>query len=119
MNRVVLIGRIAREFEVRKTQSGKSVTNITLAVDRRSDGADFIDVVIFDKQAENLARYINKGDEIAVSGWISTSIYDKDGQKRKRVEVVAVEVQWLRGKAEHTKEDFIEVNDALPWDDAT
>lgn len=105
MNRVVLIGRLVRDPELRYTQgSGTAVATITLAVDRRfsKDGqreADFIRVVIFNKQAESVANYMSKGRLVAVSGRIQVSSYeDKNGVKRYSTDVIADEVQFLESK---------------------
>ena len=96
MNKVVLIGRMTKDPELRFTPgSGAAVTTFTLAVDRYNtktgqNEADFIPVVVWGKQAENLASYMSKGSQIAISGRIQTRSYDaKDGTKRYVTEVVA------------------------------
>ncbi len=104
LNRVVLIGRLTRNPELRVTPSGTSVTNFTLAVDRRPDQsgkkeADFIDVVLFGKLAEIAAKYCDKGKLVAVEGHIQTRSFEtKDGQKKKVFEVVGDNVQFLTPK---------------------
>ncbi|QAT41542.1 single-stranded DNA-binding protein [Clostridium sp. JN-9] len=103
MNKVVLIGRLTKDPELRFTPgSGTAVTTLTLAVDRRmpsKDGtreADFIPIVVWGKQAESTANYMNKGKLMGVSGRIQTRSYDaKDGTRRYVTEVVADEVQFL------------------------
>lgn len=103
MNKVVLIGRLVRDPELKYTPgNGTAVATVTLAVNRRlpnKDGqreADFIPVVIWGKQAENTANYVAKGRLIGVSGRIQIRSYDaKDGTKRYVTEVVADEVQFL------------------------
>lgn len=102
MNKVILIGRLTKDPELKYTPgSGTAVTTLTLAVDRRMsrDGqreADFIPVVIWGKQAESTAQYVNKGKLIGVAGRIQTRSYDaKDGTKRYVTEVVAEEVQFI------------------------
>ena len=88
MNNVTLIGRVAREIDLRKTQSGASVATIVIAVDRDfvSDGkreADFINVEVWNKVAEYCFNNIEKGRLISVQGSIRTNRYEtKDGQKR-------------------------------------
>ena len=96
MNKVVLIGRLTKDPELKYTPgNGTAVTTLTLAVDNYNSksgekGADFIPVVIWGKQAENTAQYMVKGNQIAISGRISTRSYDaKDGSKRYVTEVVA------------------------------
>ncbi|QAA30422.1 single-stranded DNA-binding protein [Clostridium manihotivorum] len=102
MNRVVLIGRLTKDPELRFTPgAGTAVTTLTLAVDKfnRQSGqreADFISVVVWGKQAESTANYMSKGSQMAISGRIQTRTYDaKDGSKRYVTEVVAEEVQFL------------------------
>jgi single-strand DNA-binding protein len=98
LNKVVLVGRLTRDVELRQTQTGTAVANFTLAVDRRKkdDGCDFIDIVVWQKLAENCAQYIGKGRMVAVDGRIQVRNYEaSDGTKRKAVEVVAEGVQFL------------------------
>ena len=102
MNKVVLIGRITRDPELRFSPgTGIAISRFTIAVNRRKkeDGtqeADFIPCVAWRKQAENLANYQKKGNQIAVTGRIQTRSYDgKDGVKKYVTEVIAEEVQFL------------------------
>ncbi|NLB21138.1 MAG: single-stranded DNA-binding protein [Clostridium sp.] len=102
MNKVVLIGRLTKDPELKYTPgSGTAVTTITLAVDRRfsKDGqreADFIPVVIWGKSAESTAQYMGKGKLLGVSGRIQTRSYEaKDGGRRYVTEVVAEEIKFL------------------------
>lgn len=101
LNRVVLIGRLVRRPELRITPNGTSVTTVTLAVDRRpgSNGqkeTDFIDVVMFGKIADVTCKYLDKGRLVAVEGRLQTRSYEtKEGQRRKVVEVVADNIQFL------------------------
>lgn len=102
MNKVVLIGRLTKDPELRFTPgNGTAVASFTLAVDRKykKDGqqeADFIPIVVWGKQAESTANYVTKGKLVGVSGRIQTRSYDaKDGNKRYVTEVVADEVQFL------------------------
>lgn len=96
MNKVVLIGRLTKDPELRYTPgNGIAVSSLTLAVDNYNSktgekGADFIPVVVWGKSAENVAQYCTKGSQIAVSGRITNRSYDaKDGTKRYITEVVA------------------------------
>ncbi len=121
MNRAVLIGRITRDPEIKETQSGKKVCNFTIAINRGfgKDEADFIDCVAWEKTAENLARYQQKGSQIAVEGRIQVRNYeDREGNKRKAVEVVAGMVEFLGGgkKKQEVVEGFTEVEEnSLPF----
>ena len=95
MNRIILLGRLTKDPEVRYTNTGKVVCQFTLAVDRpfaNQEGqreADFIPVVIWGKQAENLCKYCGKGSQIAVNGALKIRSYDKDGVKKYVTEVLA------------------------------
>lgn len=101
VNSVVLIGRLTRDVELRVTPNGTSVTTITLAVDRRQtqDGnkeVDFIDCVLFGQTAEATSKYCGKGKLVAVEGRIQVRSYEtKDGGKRKSVEVICDNIQFL------------------------
>jgi single-strand DNA-binding protein len=105
MNRVVLVGRLTKDPELRFTPgTGRAVASFTLAVNRRfkSQGqpdADFIPIVVWGKTAENTANYVSKGRLVGVSGSIQTRSYEaKDGTKRYVTEVVADEVQFLESR---------------------
>jgi single-strand DNA-binding protein len=102
MNKVVLIGRLTKDPELKFTLgNGTAVATLTLAVDRRfkkegEQSADFIPIVIWGKQAEATANYMSKGRLMSVSGRLQVRNYDaKDGTKRYVTEVVAEEVQFL------------------------
>lgn len=102
LNRVVLIGRLTRDPELRFTQSGIAVASFTLAVDRNFKSAsgeretDFIDIVVWRQQAEHCANYLSKGKLAAVDGSLRIRSYEtQDGQKRKAAEVVADNVRFL------------------------
>ncbi|MDO4581420.1 MAG: single-stranded DNA-binding protein [Bacillota bacterium] len=102
LNRVVLIGRLTRDPELRYTQSGVAVASFTLAVDRNFKNAageretDFIDITVWRQQAENCANYLSKGKLAAVDGSLRLRTYEaQDGSKRKACEVVADNVRFL------------------------
>ena len=102
LNRVILIGRLTADPELRYTQNGTAVTNFRLAVDRPYTSqsgqreADFIPVVVWDKQAETCANYLNKGCLVAVDGRLQVRSYDaQDGSRRWVTEVVAQDVRFL------------------------
>ncbi|GJM57091.1 single-stranded DNA-binding protein [uncultured Dubosiella sp.] len=104
INRVVLIGRLTKDPELRKTQSGTSVVSYTIAVNRRSQtpgqpDADFINCVAWNKTAELMAQYLHKGSLIGVEGRIQTRSYDnQQGQRVYVTEVVTDSVQFLEPK---------------------
>jgi single-strand DNA-binding protein len=132
MNKVVLIGRLTADPELRFTPgSGAGVTTITLAVDKYNSKtgqkeADFVPVVIWGKQAENTANYLTKGSQVAISGRIQTRSYDaKDGTKRYVMEVVAdqfggVEFVGSKGTGQAQNKDSLEntFGDDLQIDDS-
>ena len=104
MNKVILIGRLTRDPELRHTPQGTAVCQVTVAVNRRGaqpgqQDADFINVSVWGVQAENVARYMAKGRQVAVEGRIQTRNYDdKDGKKVYVTEVIATNVQFLDSK---------------------
>lgn len=102
MNNVSLIGRLTKDVQERKTQNGTPVVSFTLAVDRRKkeDGADFIPCIAWDKAAEVIAKYVHKGDLFAVTGYIQTRSYEKDGRMNYFTEVVTTSFQFLERKRE-------------------
>lgn len=101
VNRVILIGRLTKDLDLRRTQSGHSVVSFTLAVNRRMSqqgqpDADFINCVAWNKTAENMAQYLSKGSQVAVEGRIQTRNYDNaQGQRVYVTEVVADSVSFL------------------------
>lgn len=107
LNRVVLIGRLTKDPVLSYTQSGKAVAKFTLAVDRGmkdqngNNQADFIDIVVWDKQAENVSNYVKKGHLTAVEGRLQVRSYEtQEGQKRRAWEIVANRVVFLERKGE-------------------
>ena len=99
MNIVTLTGRIARDIELRTTTSGKSVTTFSMAVDRtRQEGVDFFYVVAWDKTAENASLYLKKGSRVGVVGRLTSRTFEKNGEKRTIMEVVADNVEFLDSK---------------------
>ena len=106
MNSCVLVGRITKDIEIRKTQSGKSVVQFTLAVNRRGKdaGADFINCVAWEKTADVLAQYCHKGDRIGIVGRISTRSYD-DKITGKKVFLTEIMVDQFEFLSEPKKEE--------------
>ena len=102
MNKVILIGRLTKDPELRFTPSGIAVSTVVLGIDRKisskdqEKSTDFIQVIIWGKQAEATANYISKGCKFGVCGRIQTRNYnDKDGNKKYVTEVVAEEVSFI------------------------
>ncbi|GFZ78515.1 single-stranded DNA-binding protein 1 [Compostibacillus humi] len=106
LNRVVLVGRLTRDPELRYTPNGVAVANFTIAVNRpftNQQGkreADFINCVVWRRQAENLANFMKKGNMIGVDGRIQTRTYEaQDGRTVYVTEVVAESIQFLESKS--------------------
>ncbi len=104
MNKIILIGRLTRDPELRYTPNGAAVCSFTLAVDRpfTTQGgnreADFINIVVWNKAGENCAKYLSKGRQAAVEGRLQIRSYDgNDGQKRYVTEVIADRVEFIGG----------------------
>lgn len=102
MNRVVLLGRLTKDPELRYTQNNTPVCAFTLAVDRKfskDDEADFIPIVTWQKTAEFCSKYFTKGRKVAVSGRLQTRNWeDNDGKKHWVTEVIADEVDFADSK---------------------
>ena len=109
LNKAVLMGRLVADTELRSTPQGNAVCTFTLAVNRRTRSdeqpqADFIDIVAWGKTAEFVSRYFFKGLLVAVAGRIQTRMWeDKQGNKRKSVEVIAEEVHFAEPKRDRTQ----------------
>lgn len=136
MNRCIIIGNLTRDPDLRTLpSSGVAVCNFTVAVTRKYANqqgereADFIPVVVWRAQAENCAKYLRRGSQVAVAGSIQTRSYEVEGSKRYVTEIVADEVQFLArtvGKGEQNASgDFMdsvqsgssvtEIEDDLPF----
>lgn len=106
MNKVFLLGRLARDPEVRTTQTGKIVASFTVAVNRfgggdsQKDSADFIPVIAWEKLGENCGNMLSKGQRVMVEGHMQVRNYEgKDGQKRWVTEVIAERAEFLDRKS--------------------
>ena len=108
MNNTIIIGRFTKDPELKSTQSGKSVTNFCLAVNRRVKSgeqaqADYIDCVAWDKTAETICKYCKKGSPLGVAGRLQTRTYEKDGNKIKVTELVVLEFDFIGSKSSDNK----------------
>ena len=109
MNKVCLVGRLTAKPELRYTNSNVAYTRFTVAVNRtfsNSQGqreADFINVIVWRRAAENVANYLDKGSQVSIDGRIQTGSYtDKDGNKKYTTDVVADNVQFLDSKKQNS-----------------
>ena len=105
MNKVMLIGNLAKDPELITTNNGVSLCKFTLAVQRRfagNDGereADFLPIIVWRGQAENCYKYLKKGSKAAISGSVQTRSYEAtDGSRRYMTEIIADEVEFLASK---------------------
>ncbi len=112
MNKAILIGRLTRDPELRTTPTGRNVCQFSVAVNRtftNANGereADFINCVVWDKQAENLCKYQKKGNQIAVEGRIQTRNYDDNTGRRVYVtEILANNISFLDAKGSNSNSD--------------
>lgn len=105
-NQVTLMGNLTRDPELRNTPNGQSVCSFSLALNRSYKGADgnwqeatdYVDIVAWGPLGERVAQYLTKGRPALVSGRLQSSSWEKDGQKRTKVEVVAQDVTFLGGR---------------------
>lgn len=134
MNKVILVGRLTRDPEVKYTTTGKMVATFTLAVDRAYTAnreqreTDFVPIVVWGNTAEFCGNYLNKGSKILVDGRLQIRSYEKDGQKRYVTEVIANSVDALERKSstgtnesQQVKESIasfgsdVDINDEVPF----
>lgn len=128
LNKVILMGRLTADPELRRTTSGTAVTSFSLAVERTKarDGSketDFIDVVAWSGTAEFVCRWFQKGQLLALCGRLQTRVWeDREGNRRKSVEVAADEVHFAGSKSDSrppaepiTAGDFTDDDGELPF----
>lgn len=121
-NKIILIGNLTKDPELRYTPSGVAVTTLRLAVNSKFKiGNDlreetlFIDTVVFGKQAESCNQYLNKGRKILVEGRLQERRWESNGQQRSKFEVVASSVKFLggQGQASATSDEDISPPDEI------
>ena len=117
MNRVVLVGRLTRDPEVRALSTGNSVASFTLAINRNFKNkvgnidADFINISVFGRQAENVSKYVSKGSQVGIEGRIQSRSYDaQDGTKRYVTEVIADNVEFMGSAKSNSNDNIAPVN---------
>ena len=124
MNRVVLVGRLTRDPELRRTTSDIPVASFTLAVDDRTKDANgqrsttFIGVTVWNQAADNVAKYCRKGSLVGVDGRLHQRTYEKrDGSKDSVIEVIADSVQFLEPKSKEIPNEEIPTDEVAPSED--
>lgn len=126
MNKVIIYGRLGSEPELNNTKSGSAVLKFRVATnERQKRGDEWVDhtewhaVVVWGKRAESLSRLLHKGSAVLVEGNLRTSSWEKDGQKRSRTEISALDVTLgAKGEGEWQKPAAKPANDSAIFDDA-
>ncbi len=105
INRVVLVGRLVRDAELKYTSGGLAITTFAVAINRRRkqgddwvDEANFFDIVLMGRQGEAVQRYLTKGKQVGIEGELRQNRWEQDGQKRSKVEIFATNLQLLGGR---------------------
>ena len=110
INRVVLTGNLTRDPELRRTQSGMAILSFGIAVnDRRKnpqtgeweDYANFIDCTMFGSRGESIANYLAKGNKVGIEGKLRWSQWERDGQKRSKIEVIVDDLEFLTPRGQN------------------
>jgi single-strand DNA-binding protein len=112
-NQVILMGNLTRDPELRSTNTGQSVCNFSLALNRSykdasgnwQDATDYIDVIAWGPLGERVQQYVTKGRPVLVTGRLQNRTWEQEGQKRNKVEVVANDVTFLGGRGEGGSND--------------
>jgi single-strand DNA-binding protein len=117
INKVVITGNLTREPELKRTASGMAILNLGVAVnDRRKDPksgewgdyANFIDCVMFGTRAESISNYLHKGIKVAIDGKLRWSQWEREGQKRSKVEVTVDDIEILTPKGDQTNSSQVQ-----------
>lgn len=107
INRVMISGNMTRDAELRQTAGGMQVLTFGVAVNERvqnrqsgqwEDRANFVDCTMFGKRAEAVAQYLAKGTKVAIEGKLRYSSWERDGQKRNKLEVIVDEIEFMSGR---------------------
>ena len=125
MNHITLIGRLAKDPELKYSQSGKAYCRFTLAVAREfnREETDFLDCVAWNKTAETIAEWLNKGRRIAIQGRLETGSYEKDGKNIKTHNIVVDRFEFVDSDRSETSknqsysnnDDVLDDNDDFPF----
>lgn len=99
MNKIILIGNLTRDPEIKATKSGKVVCEFTIAVNDRQGNAQYFRISAWEKRGESCQKYLSKGKKVYVSGPVSARAYQaNNGETRVSIEVTADEVEFLSGR---------------------
>lgn len=106
MNRVILTGRICKKLELKKLKDDKSVCEFTIATNRiGQEDADFINCIVWNKQAENLVKYQDKGSLIGVEGQLRSERYEHNGQTKYKTYILVSQIEFLSSTKKEEKEN--------------
>ena len=100
MNLVVISGNLSKDVELRYTKNNTPVATFHIAVNRENEGVDFFPVVVWNKQAENCDKYLEKGSKVLIKGRMETRSYEVNDEKRNITEVIAERVEFIGNKKE-------------------
>lgn len=106
MNRVILTGRICKKLELKNLKDDKSVCEFTIATNRiGQEDADFINCIVWNKQAENLVKYQDKGSLIGVEGQLRSERYEHNGQTKYKTYILVSQIEFLSSTKKEEKEN--------------
>jgi single-strand DNA-binding protein len=117
INRVILAGNLTRDPEVRSTASGIPVMQVGIAVNERvknsqtdewEDKPNFFDCTMFGSRAEAVSRYLSKGSKVAIEGKLRYSTWEKDGQKKSKVDVIIDEIEFMSGGQQSQPQAYVQ-----------
>ena len=116
MNSLQITGNLTKDVDLRTTPNGKSVATLSIAVKRPySDESDYFNAVVWDKKAENCAKFLKKGSKVGIVGYVYNRSYESnDGTKRTITEINANEVEFLSPKQEEPQESVVSVKREIP-----
>ena len=124
INRVVISGNLTRDPDLRSTKSGSPVLNLGVAVNERrknpqtdewEDFANFVDCTMFGKRAEGVAPHLSKGAKVAIEGKLRYSSWERDGQKRSKLEAIVAEIEFMSSKRTEKAQSDPAGYDDLPF----
>lgn len=117
INRVSISGNLTRDAEVRTTSSGMAVAKFGVAVNERvkrgdqwEDSPNFFDCTMFGRRAESIGQYLLKGTKVAIDGKLRWSQWEKDGEKRSKVEIIAEEIEFMssKGASQQAEPEYVQ-----------
>ena len=123
MNKVILIGRNTKDIELKQLTSGSSVIEFSIAVNRpyKTNGeneSDFFNCVAYSKLAENISRYVKKGDLIGIEGRLQTRNYtNREGKKVYVTEIIVENCEFLQSKRQEENPQWEEITDGTPFEE--